>query len=113
MRYNHSLDTSRPLRVAYYNGSMKPGQDGVTQVLYRLIEALNNQGIENVFYSTIIPPLAERPTQMVLVPSISVPMYKEYRFAFPGRKYFADHLTTFKPDLIHINSPCTLGYAAV
>jgi glycosyltransferase involved in cell wall biosynthesis len=107
------LRDARSLRIAYFTGSMKPGQDGVTHVLYRMIDALNKQGIENVFYSTVIPPLAERPTQMVLIPSLSLPMYKEYRFAFPGRKYFAAHLSAFKPDLIHINSPCTLGYAAV
>jgi len=113
MKSNLSLDISRPLRIAYFTGSMKPGQDGVTRVLYRLIDALKYRGIENVFYSTILPPLAERSTQMVLVPSISVPIYKEYRFAYPGREYFAAHLSAFRPDLIHINSPCTLGYAAV
>src|SRR5512142_329249 len=39
---------TRPLRVAYFAGTMKPGHDGVTRVLYRLIDALNRQGIESV-----------------------------------------------------------------
>jgi glycosyltransferase involved in cell wall biosynthesis len=40
-------------------------------------------------------------------------LYKDYRLAIPGQKYFEEQLREFKPDLLHINSPCSLGYAAV
>ncbi len=102
-----------PLRVAYFAGTMKPGHDGVTRVLYRMIDALREHDIRNVFYSAIVPNPQERPTEMVEVPSVSIPVYKEYRFAIPGQKHFEKHLEAFRPDLIHINSPCSLGYAAV
>jgi glycosyltransferase involved in cell wall biosynthesis len=50
---------------------------------------------------------------MFQVPSISVPLYKEYKFAVPGPKFFEDSLKEFRPDILHINSPCPLGHAAV
>ena len=100
-------------RIAYFAGTMKPGHDGVTRVLYRLIDSLRDRRIANVFYSALIPLIGQRPTEMFEVPSVRIPMYRGHRFALPGQKYFEDHLASFKPDLIHINSPCPLGYAAV
>lgn len=105
--------TARPLRVAYFAGTMKPGHDGVTRVLYRLIDALNRQGIESVFFSPIIPDQPYQPTPMHQVPSVILPFYKEYRLPVPGYKHFEREVRTFNPDLIHINSPCPLGHAAV
>lgn len=101
------------IRIAYFAGSMKPGQDGVTRVLYRLIDNLNNNNVKHIFFSSIVPPLSERPTTMLEVPSMAFPLYKDYRFAVPGIKHFEYHLNSFKPDIIHINSPCSLGFAAV
>jgi phosphatidylinositol alpha 1,6-mannosyltransferase len=103
----------RALRVAYFAGTMKPGHDGVTRVLYRLIDAIKDEHITNVFYSPLVPPEGHRPTEMVRVPSVSIPVYKEYRFAMPGHGHFEQHLSAFRPDLIHIHSPCSLGFAAV
>jgi len=113
MRYVPSPAESTKPRVAYFAGSMKPGHDGVTRVLYRLIDALVAEGIPNVFYSPIVPSPGGRSTEMVEVPSLTIPMYKDYRFAIPGQRHFESHLVSFAPDLIHINSPCPLGHAAV
>lgn len=101
------------LRVAYFAGSMKHGQDGVTRVLYKIIEQLNKHGIQNIFFSPIIPGESEQPTRMYEVPSFTFPAYKEYKIAAPGIKWFEDNLRKFNPDILHINSPCLLGYAAV
>jgi phosphatidylinositol alpha 1,6-mannosyltransferase len=106
-------DELRDMRVAYFAGTLKPGHDGVTRVLYRLIDALKFEKITSVFYSPIVPSVGECPVPMVEVPSVSVPVYREYRFALPGQRHFEDHLSEFRPDLIHINSPCPLGYAAI
>jgi phosphatidylinositol alpha 1,6-mannosyltransferase len=101
------------MRVAYFAGSMKKGHDGVTRVLYRTIDALQSAGIESVFFSPIIPPPEERPVPMCEVPSVVFPFYKDYRYAVPGSKYFEQKLREFRPDLMHIHSPCPLGHAAV
>jgi glycosyltransferase involved in cell wall biosynthesis len=91
---------------------MRPGHDGVTRVLYQLIAHLKQREVENVFFSPIVSP-GDHPTTIHRVPSVMFPLYKDYRIAIPGRKYFEDQLREFKPDLLHINSPCSLGYAAV
>jgi glycosyltransferase involved in cell wall biosynthesis len=107
------LDASaRSMRIAYFAGTMRQGHDGVTRVLYHLVQALNSRGIENIFFSPIIPDENNQPTTMFEVPSLAFPLYKDYRIALPGEKYFEEKLSSFKPDLIHINSPCSLGYAA-
>jgi len=102
----------RTPRIAYFAGTMREGHDGVTRVLYQLIPHLAKRGVENVFFSPIVSP-GPQPTTMHLVPSVTFPWYKDYRLAIPGQKYFEEQLRTFKPDLLHINSPCSLGYAAV
>ena len=105
--YNHKL------RVAYFAGTMKQGQDGVTRVLYRLIEWLDKNDIENIFLSSRIPESKQSVTNFIKVPSFSVPFYKEYKFAYSGYKYFEKKLDQFNPEIIHINSPCSLGLAAI
>jgi glycosyltransferase involved in cell wall biosynthesis len=101
------------IKIAYFAGSMKPGQDGVTRVLYKMIEYFNQNAVENIFFSPMIPILSEQPTKMYEVPSFTIPLYKDYKFAVPGIKYFEESLKSFAPDILHINSPCSLGYAAV
>jgi phosphatidylinositol alpha 1,6-mannosyltransferase len=113
MHYNRITNLKLPQRIAYFSGSMKPGLDGVSRVLYRIISALQSRGIDNVFYSAAVPPPDMRPTEMVEIPSLTIPFYKDYRFAFPGQRYFASHILAFNPDLIHINSPCSLSHAAL
>lgn len=101
------------MRVAYFAGTMRPEHDGVTRVLYKYIDGLRERAITNVFFSPIVPTPSEQPTPMYRVPSVTFPLYKDYRFAVPGPKHFEEKLREFKPDLLHINSPCSLGHAAV
>lgn len=100
-------------KAAYFAGSMRHGHDGVTRVLYKLIEELNKRRIENIFFSPIVPSIDDQPTPIYQVPSFTFPLYKDYKFAVPGLKYIEDKLNKFEPDILHINSPCSLGYAAV
>jgi phosphatidylinositol alpha 1,6-mannosyltransferase len=100
-------------RVAYFAGTMRPGHDGVTRVLFRLADALREREVPSIFFSPIVPADGEdRPVPIVKVPSFPFPLYKDYRVALPGQKYFESALREFRPELIHINSPCSLGFAA-
>jgi glycosyltransferase involved in cell wall biosynthesis len=103
----------KPMKIAFFAGTMKPGQDGVTRVLYRWIEGLRERGVDQMFFSPIVPAGTHQPVPMVRVPSVTFPWYRDYRVAMPGTRHFEDALRTFAPDVIHINSPCSLGYAAV
>lgn len=100
------------LRVAYFSATMQPGLDGVTRVLYNLIDELNKRGIQNIFFSAVNPPIEERPTKMYTVPSFAFPLYKDYKIAMPYFRRLKEKLNEFGPDIIHFNSPCPMGYAA-
>jgi phosphatidylinositol alpha 1,6-mannosyltransferase len=110
---NRESTHQRPLRVAYFSGTMRRGQDGVTRVLYRTIDALRDQGIKSIFFSPIVPDAGDSSADMRTVPSIAFPWYPDYRIALPGYKAFTSDLQHFRPDILHIHSPCTLGCAAV
>ena len=102
------------MKAAYFNGTMKKEHDGVTRVLYRLIDEINKTNeIDPLFISAIVPPKSEQMVDMFKVPSFAFPFYKDYRVAYPGTGFFERRLQEFKPDIIHINSPCPLGAAAV
>jgi phosphatidylinositol alpha 1,6-mannosyltransferase len=110
---NRESSNQHPLRVAYFSGTMRRGQDGVTRVLYRTIDALRDQGIKSIFFSPIVPDAGDSSAEMRTVPSIAFPWYPDYRIALPGYKAFTAELQQFRPDILHIHSPCTLGCAAV
>jgi glycosyltransferase involved in cell wall biosynthesis len=103
----------RAPRVAYFAGTMRPEHDGVTRVLYRMIDDLAARGIPALFFSPIVPPYAIHGVRIEAVPSVSFPLYKDYRLALPGIRHFEEELDAFAPELLHIHSPCSLGLAAV
>lgn len=101
------------MRVVQFAGTMRPGHDGVTRVLYRMTDALTSAGVEHFFVSAIVPPPGERTVRMLEVPSVAFPLYRDYRVAKPGSRFFGREVLEFRPDLLHIHSPCSLGLAAV
>jgi glycosyltransferase involved in cell wall biosynthesis len=101
------------MRIAYFNSNLRVGQDGVTRVMGHMFEGALERGHEVLCFGATIPPPSEQRVPMVRVPSVVLPLQKAYRVALPGYSRFATRLREWNPDLIHINSPCTLGYAAV
>jgi phosphatidylinositol alpha 1,6-mannosyltransferase len=101
------------MRIAYFAGSMRPGHDGVTRVLYHMTAALSSEQIPHMFVSPILPPEEERTVPMVKVPSCAFPLYPDYRVASPCAGFFGREIRAFRPDLLHIHSPCSLGLAAM
>lgn len=101
------------MRVAHFAGTVRPGHDGVTKVLFHMSSALTAAGVDHIFVSPIVPPPDERTVPMVEVPSMTFPLYKDYRVAALGSRHFASDVLEFRPDILHIHSPCSLGYAAV
>ena len=101
------------MRIAYFAGSMKPEHDGVTRVLFRLSDYLREKDITHVFFSAITPSPKDQKVPMYKVPSVEIPLYHEYRFCLPGQSQIDEELDEFRPDILHINSPCSLGFAAI
>jgi phosphatidylinositol alpha 1,6-mannosyltransferase len=107
-----SRETPR-VRVALFNGTLQPGHDGVTRVLFRLLDHLVLAGTPVECFSAMVPEPGEEKVPMHLVPSVRFPLYPDYRLALPGWNSFARALRRFSPTIIHINSPCSLGFAAM
>ena len=101
------------MRVAYFNANLRAGQDGVTRVMYKMFEGALARGHEALGITSTLPDEKDAIIPMHRVPSVTLPLQKNYRIALPGYQHFARVLQDFKPDLLHINSPCTLGFAAL
>lgn len=101
------------MKIAYFNAMLAKGHDGVTRVVYQMIDGATTRGHKVLAISATIPPEEERMVDFHRVVSIPLPWQKIYRVAVPGIQTFAKQLDEFKPDLLHINSPCTLGFAAM
>ena len=101
------------MRIAYFNANLKVGQDGVTRVIYKMIDEALERKHDAIAITSILPEQSQQPIPMFKVPSVILPLQKAYRIALPGYSSFASTLEKFKPDILHINSPCTLGFGAV
>lgn len=99
------------MRIAYFNANLRVGQDGVTRCIYKMIDGTLERGHEAIAITSTLPDGAP-PISMHRVPSVVLPLQKNYRIALPGYTSFARTLEAFRPDVLHINSPCTLGFAA-
>ena len=100
------------MRIVYFNANLKVGQDGVTRVIYKMIDGALARNHEAIAVTSILPEPSQQSIQMYKVPSVILPLQKAYRIALPGYQSFAKILEQFQPDILHINSPCTLGFAA-
>ncbi len=100
------------MRIAYFSATMRAGQDGVTRVIQEMARGAIERGYEVLAIAASVP----HDPQLVpvfRVPSVVLPMHRAYRLALPGYRSFAPVLRAFDPDILHINSPCTLGFSAV
>ncbi len=100
------------MRIAYFNANLRRGQDGVSRVVYKMMEGALERGHEVMAVTSTLPDEADRIVPMVRVPSVALPLQKVYRIALPCYHTFLRQLEEFRPDIIHLNSPCPLGFAA-
>ncbi len=99
------------MRIAYFNANLRVGQDGVTRCIYNMIDGALARGHQAIAITSTLPDDIP-PIPMYRVPSVVLPIQKNYRIAYPGYSGFAPILEQFRPDVLHINSPCTLGFGA-
>lgn len=104
------------IRLALFTGNYNHIKDGVSLTLNRLVEFLENRGVEVlVFGPTIKNPALEHKGRLVKVPSTRMPITNrgEYRITLGFPKRVRKELEDFKPSLIHIATPDLLGYKAL
>lgn len=101
------------MKIAYFNAMLDKGHDGVTRVVFTMINGALARGHQAMAVSATIPHKEDRMVDFHRVLSVPLPWQRIYRIAVPGYGTFAKKLKEFQPDIIHINSPCTLGFAAM
>ncbi|OGZ33467.1 MAG: hypothetical protein A2Y98_03000 [Candidatus Portnoybacteria bacterium RBG_19FT_COMBO_36_7] len=100
------------MKIAYFIGTLKK-EDGVTRVLLALIGEAQKKGIESMIITGWAEDTSISPVPVIQVPSVVFPLYKEYRLSISGIKGFSKKLDEFKPDIIHLHSPDTIGWSAL
>lgn len=100
------------MRIAYFCATLRAGQDGVTSVVQQMVQGALERGHQVLAIGASIPD-GSQPFPVFRVPSVVLPLQRAYRLALPGYRSFAPALRAFDPDILHINSPCTLGFSAL
>lgn len=100
------------MKIAYFIGTFKK-EDGVTSVLLKMSEAAKNAGHENIIITGYVEDRSLSPVEVIEVPAVTFPLYKDYKLPIPGQKGFALKLDEFKPDIIHVHSPDPIAWAAL
>jgi glycosyltransferase involved in cell wall biosynthesis len=98
------------VRIAYFTDSLPPITDGVARTLANLVDTLLADRVEFRFFSAIQPP-ADLPwaDRVYTVGSVPFPPYPLYRVALPWSFTLDQIVDRFRPDLVHVVSPTTLG----
>lgn len=98
------------MKIALYAGMFRRDQDGATKTLYRLVEGLRQQGHRLAVWAFTHDERPPRDISCHTVPSIPLPIYREYRI---GRfdRVNKRRLEEFDPDIVHISVPDLVGLA--
>lgn len=95
-------------KVAVLTESFLPKVDGVVKTSYLTIRYLQETGREVLIFAPDIAVDHVGDSQVIPLPSISVPQAPETRMALPN-PVVARHIEDFQPDLIHLFSPAAMS----
>lgn len=106
------LDLAPIKRVALLSEAFIPKVDGVTKTSYLTVRYLQQTGREVLIFApdTAVPNVG--PSEVVPLPSFSMPFAEETRVAVP-HPLIARRIEAFKPDLIHLASPAAMGVSGM
>ena len=105
------------MKVAFYQGTFQPGQDGTMTTMSRMVDALFAANIDHMVFTPLPPaPGAGVRTPVVPMRKVAFPAYKDYAVALPNRRAVWDELDRYGPDLVQLGTPdlggrCVLKWA--
>lgn len=102
----------QPLRVLFTSGNLIKNSDGVSRVIYKMIDQLQNHNVVIHCISQTEPAPGDLPAPATKVASFPIPFRKDYRMAWRVNGVLTKTIEEFKPDIIHIHTPDSLGIAA-
>lgn len=100
------------MRIAVFSDTFVPQVNGVALTLKRWTEHLSSRGDECKLF---VPTEPEPVYEDLVFQLASVPFwaYPGYRFAIPNLLRIRQELALFKPDLVHIATPFSVGLAGM
>ena len=102
------------LRIALFSGNYNITVDGANRALNRLVGFLLRQGAAVRVYSpTVDNPGMEPIGDLVSLPSLPIPMRREYRLSTGVNPRIRRDLARFAPNIVHVSAPDISGHRAV
>lgn len=102
------------MRIALFSGNYNYLREGANQTLNRLVRFLEARGDAVRVYSPVTnTPAFEPAGTLVPVPSITLPVRKEFRLALGMPAAIRRDVEAFAPDLIHLSTPDILNTRAL
>ena len=103
--------TDDPLRVLVVAESFLPQVNGVTNSVRRVLEHLDAEGHHAVLVAPTGPE-SYAGFPVVHARGANLPLYPDFRIGLETRRRLRSVMERFRPDVVHIASPATLGYQA-
>lgn len=105
------VPSARRLRVLVVTESFLPQVNGVTNSVRRVLEHLAAEGHQAELVAPTGPE-SYAGFPVTLARGASLPFYSEFRIGLETRGRLRATMERFRPDVVHIASPATLGYQA-
>jgi len=99
------------VRIAHFIGTLKK-EDGVAKVVLMLVAEARKAGHETVIVTGWAEDPTVSPVPLITIPSVTFPLYREYRMPLFGYRAFKKELDAFNPDVLHVHSPDGSAWAA-
>lgn len=99
-------------RVAIFAEAFLPKVDGVSKTAYLTLRYLQQTGREVIVFAPDIAPSSVNGSPVIPLPSLGFRAAPETRIALP-HPLVVQHITDFKPDLIHLFSPAVLSMSGM
>lgn len=97
------------MRIALFTDTFTPQVNGVTMTLNHLIEYWKSKGVDFLVFAPDDEESLKLPN-IHRVPSYPFPLYTQWRFPLSSYGTIEKETLKFNPDLIHLVTPCTLGW---
>lgn len=106
------------MRIAYFTDTFLPQLNGVATSLANQAEALGKKGYRVLIFTPKLDNIKRekfhaKNVTIVQLPTVPALIYTEFKFGVFGLPRVIKHLSKFKPDIIHLHSPFTIGMDAM
>ena len=106
------------MKIAFFTDTFLPQVNGIATALANQASELGKQGHSVIIFTPKLDDIkrgkySAKNVTVVHLPTVPASLYPEFKLGIFGLPRVIRHLTRFKPDLIHLHTPFTVGMDAV